>query len=78
MDDLVLIAIVFTVLTVIGVPLFAAVGVTTILALYLIDIPYTLMAQTGYNSLTPFPLLTIPAVHPGRPADGGRRHGDTG
>ena len=60
MDDLVLIAIVFTVLTVIGVPLFAAVGVTTILALYLIDIPYTLMAQTGYNSLTPFPLLTIP------------------
>ena len=60
MDDLLLIALVFTVLTVIGVPLFAAVGVTTILALYLIDIPYTLMAQTGYNSLTPFPLLTIP------------------
>ncbi len=60
MDDLMLIAVVFTVLTVIGVPLFAAVGVTTILALYLIDIPYTLMAQTGYNSLTPFPLLTIP------------------
>ncbi len=60
MNDLLLIALCFTVLTVIGVPLFAAVGVTTILALFLIDIPYTLMAQTGYNSLTPFPLLTIP------------------
>ena len=33
---------------------------TTLLALFLIDIPYTLMAQTGYSSLTPFPLLTIP------------------
>lgn len=60
MNELVLIALVFTVLTLIGVPLFAAVGVSTILALFLIDIPYTLMAQTGYTSLTPFPLLTIP------------------
>ncbi|WP_299623183.1 TRAP transporter large permease [Pelagibius sp.] len=60
MNELLLIALVFTVLTLIGVPLFAAVGVSTILALFLIDIPYTLMAQTGYTSLTPFPLLTIP------------------
>lgn len=60
MSDLLLIALVFTVLTVIGVPLFAAVGVTTALALFLIDIPYTLLAQTGYTSLTPFPILTIP------------------
>ena len=60
MNDLVLIALVFTVLTLIGLPLFAAVGISTILALFLIDIPYTLMAQTGYTSLTPFPLLTIP------------------
>ena len=60
MNDLVLIALVFTLLTLIGLPLFAAVGISTILALYLIDIPYTLMAQTGYTSLTPFPLLTIP------------------
>jgi len=44
----------------IGVPLFVAVGLTTALALFLIDIPYTLLAQTGYGSLTPFPLLTIP------------------
>ena len=60
MNELVLLAVVFTVLTVIGVPLFAAVGLTTALALFLIDIPYTLLAQTGYTSLTPFPLLTIP------------------
>ncbi len=60
MSDLLLIALVFTVLTVIGVPLFAAVGVATALALFLIDIPYTLLAQTGYTSLTPFPILTIP------------------
>ncbi len=60
MNELVLLGIVFTVLTVIGTPLFAAVGLTTALALFLIDIPYTLMAQTGYTSLTPFPLLTIP------------------
>ncbi len=60
MSDLVLLGIAFTVLTVIGVPLFAAVGLTTALALFIIDIPYTLLAQTGYTSLTPFPLLTIP------------------
>ena len=60
MNDLVLLALVFTGLTLIGAPLFAAVGLTTFLALFLIDIPYTLMAQTGYTSLTPFPLLTIP------------------
>lgn len=60
MSPLLLIALAFIILTVIGVPLFASVGLTTVLALYLIDIPYTLLAQTGYSSLTPFPLLTIP------------------
>ncbi len=60
MSPLAILAVVFVALTVMGVPLFAAVGLTTALALYLIDIPYTLMAQTGYGSLTPFPLLTIP------------------
>ena len=60
MSPLLLIAIVFVLLTIIGVPLFVSVGASTLLALYLIDIPYTLMAQTGYSSLTPFPLLTIP------------------
>ena len=60
MSPLLLIAIVFVLLTIIGVPLFVSVGASTLLALYLIDIPYTLVAQTGYSSLTPFPLLTIP------------------
>ena len=60
MSPLATLAIVFVVLTIMGIPLFVAVGLTTALALYLIDIPYTLMAQTGYGSLTPFPLLTIP------------------
>lgn len=60
MSPLLILAIAFVVLTLIGVPLFVSVGLTTVLALFLIDIPYTLMAQTGYGSLTPFPLLTIP------------------
>jgi len=59
-SDLTLLAVAFVVLTIMGVPLFVSVGLTTALALYLIEIPYTLMAQTGYGSLTPFPLLTIP------------------
>ena len=60
MSPLMMLAVAFVVLTLMGVPLFVSVGLTTALALYLIDIPYTLMAQTGYGSLTPFPLLTIP------------------
>ncbi len=60
MSDLALICLVFTVLTVFGVPLIAGIGITTALALYLIDIPFTLLAQAGFTSLQPFPLLTIP------------------
>lgn len=60
MNSLTILGLVFVVLTLIGIPLFVAVGLTTALALFLIDIPYTLIAQTGYASLTPFPLLTIP------------------
>lgn len=60
MSPLLILAICFVVFTLIGMPLFVAVGLTTMLALFMIDIPYTLLAQTGYSSLTPFPLLTIP------------------
>lgn len=60
MSPLAILAISFVVLTIIGIPLFVAVGLTTAIAIYIIDIPYTLMAQTGYGGLTPFPLLTIP------------------
>jgi tripartite ATP-independent transporter DctM subunit len=59
-NDLALICLVFTLLTVLGVPLIAGIGITTALALYLIDIPYTLLAQSGFTALQPFPLLTIP------------------
>lgn len=60
MSPLAILAIAFVILTIMGVPLFVAVGITTAIAIYIIDIPYTLLAQTGYGSLTPFPLLTIP------------------
>jgi len=60
MSPLAILAIAFIVLTIMGVPLFVSVGLTTAIALFIIDIPYTLLAQTGYGSLTPFPLLTIP------------------
>ena len=60
MSDLAVICLVFSVLTVFGVPLIAGIGITTALALFLIDIPYTLLAQSGFTSLQPFPLLTIP------------------
>lgn len=60
MSPLAILAIAFVVMTLMGVPLFVSVGLTTAIALFIIDIPYTLLAQTGYGSLTPFPLLTIP------------------
>ena len=53
MSPLITLALVFVILTLIGVPLFVSVGLTTALARFLIDIPYTLLAQTGYGSLTP-------------------------
>ena len=60
MSDALLVVIAFVVFTLLGMPLFAAVGLTTALALWLIDIPVTLLAQTAFTSLQPFPLLTIP------------------
>ena len=56
MSDLSLIVITFVVLIIGGVPLFVGVGITTILALFLIDIPYTLISQISFTSLQPFPL----------------------
>jgi C4-dicarboxylate transporter DctM subunit len=60
MSPLAILAIVFVIATITGIPLFVAVGITTAVGIYMIDIPYTLIAQTSYGSLTPFPLLTIP------------------
>jgi C4-dicarboxylate transporter DctM subunit len=56
----VIVSIAFVVFIMIGMPLFAAVGLTAALALYLIDIPITLIVQTAFSSLQPFPLLSIP------------------
>lgn len=56
----VVVSIAFVVFIMIGMPLFAAVGLTTALALFLIDIPFTLIVQTAFSSLQPFPLLSIP------------------
>lgn len=50
----------FIVSMVLGMPLYAAVGIATALALYLVDIPLTLLVQTGISALEPFPLITIP------------------
>ena len=60
MSDTMWVVIVFVVLTLMGVPLIASVGIATAVALYLIDIPFTLLSQTGFTALQPFPLLTIP------------------
>ena len=60
MSDTMWVVVVFVVLTVMGVPLVASVGLATAVALYLIDIPFTLLSQTGFTALQPFPLLTIP------------------
>ncbi len=60
MMDTIIVVIGFVVSMVIGMPLYAAVGIATALALFLIDIPLTLLVQTGISSLEPFPLITIP------------------
>ena len=60
MNELTILVIAFVLLVMSGVPLFVSVGITTSLALFMIDIPYTLMAQISFSSRQPFPLLTIP------------------
>jgi hypothetical protein len=50
----------FVVLTLLREPIFAAVGLTMLITLFLIEIPLTPVAQTAITSLQPFPLLTIP------------------
>lgn len=60
MSDVVIIVFVFVVLMVMGVPIYAVVGFTVAAALYLADIPQTMLAQTAFTALQPFPLLSIP------------------
>ena len=60
MHEIAWVIISFCVLCALGVPIFVVVGISTLVGLYLLDIPLTLLAQTGFTSLQPFPLLTIP------------------
>jgi C4-dicarboxylate transporter DctM subunit len=59
-SDIALICIVFVVLMVMGVPIYAVVGFSVAVALFLADIPQTMLAQTAFTALQPFPLLSIP------------------
>ena len=60
MSDVVIICLVFVVLMVMGVPIYAVVGFSVAIALHLADIPQTMLAQTAFTALQPFPLLSIP------------------
>lgn len=60
MSEIFWVSAVFVILCALGVPVFVVVGLSTIVGLALLDIPLTLLAQTGFTSLQPFPLLTIP------------------
>lgn len=50
----------FLIPIVIGVPVPIACGIGTAVGLYFADIPFALLAQTGFQAYEPFPLLTIP------------------
>ncbi|MBL8324541.1 MAG: TRAP transporter large permease [Rubrivivax sp.] len=60
MSDVAIICIVFCVLMVMGVPIYAVVGFSVAVALHYADIPQTMLAQTAFTALQPFPLLSIP------------------
>ncbi|MGR0278871.1 TRAP transporter large permease [Marinomonas dokdonensis] len=60
MSDIGIVITAFVIFTLIGIPIFATVGIATALAIWLIDLPFTLLSQVGYTALEPFPLLTIP------------------
>jgi tripartite ATP-independent transporter DctM subunit len=60
MSDVAIICGVFVVLMVLGVPIYAVVGFSVAIALHLADIPQTMLAQTAFTALQPFPLLSIP------------------
>lgn len=60
MSDVIIICAVFVGLMVMGVPIYAVVGFSVAIALHLADIPQTMLAQTAFTALQPFPLLSIP------------------
>jgi tripartite ATP-independent transporter DctM subunit len=60
MSDIGIVCAVFVVLMVMGVPIYAVVGFSVAAALHFADIPQTMLAQTAFTALQPFPLLSIP------------------
>ncbi len=60
MSDVAIICLVFVVLMFIGVPIYAVVGFSVAVALHYADIPQTMLAQTAFTALQPFPLLSVP------------------
>ncbi len=60
MSDVAIICTLFVVLMFMGVPIYAVVGFSVAAALHLADIPQTMLAQTAFTALQPFPLLSIP------------------
>jgi tripartite ATP-independent transporter DctM subunit len=60
MSDIGIVCVLFVVLMVMGVPIYAVVGFSVAAALHFADIPQTMLAQTAFTALQPFPLLSIP------------------
>ncbi len=53
-------AVIFVMTMLIGVPIPFAAGIATVAGLLIADIPLTLMAQAAWTAFEPFPLVTIP------------------
>ncbi len=60
MSEPLIIALVFIVTLLIGVPIFVVLGVTAMVGLWLLDIPGSSLAQSSFVALQPFPLLALP------------------
>lgn len=60
MSDIAIVCVIFVGLMLIGVPIYAVVGFSVAAALHFADIPQTMLAQTAFTALQPFPLLSVP------------------
>jgi C4-dicarboxylate transporter DctM subunit len=60
MNGPIMMASVFVVAMLIGVPIPFAAGIATVAGIIIADIPLTLMAQSAWTAFEPFPLVTIP------------------
>ena len=60
MSEPLIVALVFLVTLLMGVPIFVVLGVTALVGLWLLDIPGSSLAQSSFVALQPFPLLALP------------------